>query len=58
MAEIYQAKYSDEDGRIRASFDIIWLSGWAPAAGQPTPLKPGSGKFSLADAVNQRRSKG
>lgn len=53
MSEIYVERFSDPDGRIRASFDIIWLSGWAPAANQPKPLKPGSGKFSLADAVKR-----
>lgn len=51
MSEIYAERFSDPDGRVRASFDVIWLSGWAPAANQPKPLKPGSGKFSLADAV-------
>ncbi|GAB5455788.1 MAG: methyltransferase domain-containing protein [Henriciella sp.] len=53
MSEIYMDRFSDSDGKIRASFEIIWLSGWAPAAGQPKPLKPGSGKFSLADAVKK-----
>lgn len=51
MSDIYAERFSDPDGRVRASFEIIWLSGWAPAPGQPKPLKPGSGKFSLADAV-------
>lgn len=51
MSEIYQERFSDPDGRVRASFEIIWLSGWAPGPGQPKPLRPGSGKFSLADAV-------
>ena len=51
MSEIYSERFSDSDGRVRASFDVIWLSGWAPAANQPKPLKPGSGKFSLANAV-------
>ena len=53
MSEIYSDRFSDSDGRVCASFDVIWLSGWAPAANQPKPLKPGSGKFSLADAVKQ-----
>lgn len=53
MSEIYADRFSDSDGRVRASFDVVWLSGWAPAANQPKPLKPGSGKFSLADAVKQ-----
>ena len=53
MSEIYFERFCDEDGKVRASFEIIWLSGWAPAANQPKPLKPGSGKFSLADAVKK-----
>ena len=53
MSEIYFDRFSDPDGKVRASFEIIWLSGWAPAAGQPQPLKPGSGNFSLADAVKK-----
>lgn len=51
MSEIYAERFSDPDGRVRATFEIIWLSGWAPAPGQPVALKPGSGKFSLAAAV-------
>ena len=48
MAEIYAERFADADGRIRATFDIIWLSGWAPHASQQQPLKPGSAKASLA----------
>jgi len=55
MSEIYAERFSDADGKVRASFDVIWMSGWAPADNQPKPLKPGSGKFSLADAVKQSR---
>ncbi|MEM7328196.1 MAG: methyltransferase domain-containing protein [Pseudomonadota bacterium] len=55
MSEIYFERFRDPDGRVRASFEIIWLSGWAPGAGQPKPLRPGSGKFSLADAVKRSR---
>lgn len=58
MCEIYFERFSESDGRVRASFDVIWLSGWAPAANQPKPLKPGSGKFSLADAVKQSQNRG
>ncbi|WP_199580916.1 methyltransferase domain-containing protein [Bradyrhizobium sp. MOS003] len=53
MAEIYAERFADADGRIRATFDIIWLSGWAPHASQQQPLKPGSAKASLADAVKK-----
>ncbi|MEO0548534.1 MAG: methyltransferase domain-containing protein [Pseudomonadota bacterium] len=55
MSEVYQDQFSDPDGRIRATFEIIWLSGWAPSASQPQPLKPGSAKASLADAVKKTR---
>lgn len=53
MAEIYAERFADADGRIRATFDIIWLSGWAPHASQQPPLKPGSAKASLAEAVKK-----
>ncbi len=56
MDEAYRDTYSDPDGRIRASFEIVWLSGWAPAPGQPKPLRPGSGKVSLADAIRRSRT--
>jgi SAM-dependent methyltransferase len=53
MAEIYAERFADPDGRIRATFDIIWLSGWAPHENQQKPLKPGSAKASLAEAVKR-----
>jgi len=56
MAQIYHERFADPDGRIRATFDLIWLSGWAPHHSQQQPLQPGSAKASLADAV--RRPKG
>ncbi len=55
MAEVYGDRFADPDGRIRATFDVIWLSGWAPHENQPKPLKPGSAKVSLAEAVKKRR---
>lgn len=51
MAEIYTSRFADADGRIRATFDVIWLSGWAPHESQPKPLRPGSAKASLEAAV-------
>lgn len=50
---LYRERFSDPDGRVRATFEIVHLSGWAPAPGQPQPLKPGSAKASLADAVRR-----
>ncbi len=46
-AEIYAERFSDADGRIRATFSLVWLSGWAPDASQQKPLKPGSAQVSL-----------
>ena len=54
MAQLYAERFSDPDGRIRATFDIVWLSGWAPHKSQQQPLQPGSAKASLADAVKGR----
>src|SRR4051795_1884714 len=53
MAQIYGERFADADGRIRATFDVIWLSGWAPHESQQQPLKPGSAKASLEAAVKQ-----
>jgi SAM-dependent methyltransferase len=55
MAQIYGERFADPDRRIRATFDVIWLSGWAPDASQQQPLQPGSAKASLAEAVKGRR---
>jgi SAM-dependent methyltransferase len=54
MAEIYAERFADSDGRIRATFDIVWLSGWAPHESQQKPLKPGSAKASLAEALKPK----
>jgi SAM-dependent methyltransferase len=53
MAEIYTSRFADPDARIRATFDVIWLSGWAPHESQPKPLRPGSAKASLEAAVKR-----
>jgi SAM-dependent methyltransferase len=53
MAQIYAERFADADERIRATFDIIWLSGWAPHDSQPKPLRPGSAKTSLEAAVKK-----
>ncbi len=50
-AELYLERYPAEDGRIRATFEIIYLHGWAPHESQPKALRPGSAKTSLADAL-------
>jgi SAM-dependent methyltransferase len=57
MADIYRERFADSDSRIRATFDLIWLSGWAPHPDQPRPLKPGSATASLADAVRRPKSR-
>ena len=50
-AELYLERYPAEDGRIRATFEIIFLHGWAPHESQQRALRPGSAKTSLADAL-------
>jgi SAM-dependent methyltransferase len=51
LLEIYGERFSDPDGRIRATFEVVWLSGWAPHASQQPPLQPGSARTRLADAL-------
>ncbi len=52
LSDIYAKNFSTPDGRIKATFDIITLTGWAPDASQQQPLRPGSAKQSLANALN------
>jgi SAM-dependent methyltransferase len=56
-AQIYAERFSDPDGRIRASFPVIHLSGWAPHENQQKPLRPGSAKARLADALKTPEQK-
>jgi SAM-dependent methyltransferase len=51
MAEIYTRRFADVDGRLRATFEIVLLCGWAPDESQQKPLAPGSAKMRLADAL-------
>ena len=57
MAEIYAQRFSDYDGKVRATFEVIWLSGWAPHESQQKPLRPGSAQARLADALGTRETK-
>lgn len=54
MAQIYAERFGDPDGRLRATFDIAWLSGWAPHESQQQPLRPGSARTRLADALGTK----
>jgi SAM-dependent methyltransferase len=51
MGDIYTERFGRPDGRIPATFEIVSLTGWAPHESQPQPLKPGSAKMRLADAL-------
>ena len=51
VVQIYGDRFSDPDKRIRATFEIVWLSGWVPHPGQQKPLAPGSAGQRLADAL-------
>jgi SAM-dependent methyltransferase len=48
---LYAERFSDPDGKVRATFEMIWVSGWAAHDSQQKPLKPGSAKARLADAL-------
>ena len=56
-AEVYAERFADADGRIRATFDIVWMAGWSPHESQQKPLKPGSAKMSLEEAVKKASKK-
>jgi len=48
----YANNHADPDGRLRATFEIAYLTGWSPHESQQQPLKPGSAVTRLADALN------
>ena len=50
-AHYYQSRYAEQDGRIAATFEIIFLIGWAPHESQQKPLAPGSAEHSLTQAL-------
>ncbi len=49
--EIYAEKFGQPSGRIPATFQIMYMTGWHPHESQQKPLKPGEGKVNLADAL-------
>jgi len=50
----YAQNHADGDGRVRATFDLVWMSGWAPHGSQQKPLKPGSAANRLADFIGDK----
>jgi SAM-dependent methyltransferase len=57
MMEVYAERFSDPDDRIRATFEVVWLSGWAPHESQQKPLAPGSARQRLADVLGTRETR-
>lgn len=57
LKQIYQRDHKQNDGRLKASFDILWMTGWSPHESQPKPLKPGSAKARLSDALGVKEQK-
>ena len=57
MMEVYTERFSDPDDRIRATFEVVWLSGWAPHESQQKPLAPGSARQRLADVLGTRETR-
>jgi SAM-dependent methyltransferase len=53
-ADIYRETFADPDGRIRASVEILWLSGWAPHESQQKPLRPGSARAPLSSVLGDK----
>jgi hypothetical protein len=56
-AQLYAENHADADGRIRATFSLVALSGWAPHESQQKPLRPGSARTRLADALGVEERK-
>lgn len=56
-AQLYAQHFGTPDNKIPATFELITLTGWAPANSQPKPLRPGSAQARLADALNTNETK-
>lgn len=56
-ARLYQDRFAEADGRIAASFEVIFMIGWAPHGSQQQPLRPGSAQTRLADALQTQEIK-
>jgi len=56
-AQAYEERFSDPDGRVRATFELIYLAGWAPDASQQQPARRGSAQVNLADFFGSRSSR-
>ena len=50
-ADVYAERFADPDGRVRATIEVLYLAGWSPHASQQKPLRPGSARMRLADAL-------
>ena len=57
LKESYTAHFARDDGKLTATFEIVWMTGWAPHESQQKPLKPGSAKMRLADALKTEEKK-
>jgi NADH dehydrogenase [ubiquinone] 1 alpha subcomplex assembly factor 5 len=55
VAEAYHDQFARPDGRIEATFEIVYLTGWAPHESQQQPLKPGSATIKLEDALKMAK---
>jgi SAM-dependent methyltransferase len=51
---LYGERFADPGGRIPATFELLWLSGWVPHESQQKPLRPGSARTRLADALGTK----
>jgi len=55
-ATLYSDHFGNDDGRVDATFELVTLTGWAPADNQPQPLRPGSAQSRLADALGTKEA--
>ncbi len=55
-ASIYADNFGNDASRVDATFEVITLTGWAPAESQPKPLRPGSAKVRLADVLGAKET--
>ena len=57
LNQSFAAHFARADGKLTTTFEIVWMTGWAPHESQQKPLKPGSAKMRLADALKTEETK-
>jgi len=54
---LYREHFATDTGRLPATFELVCLTGWSPSETQQKPMRPGSARTRLADALKVPETK-